>query len=256
MTRAALLAAADPSPYRIVNPQARTPLIFACDHAGFAVPAALDGLGIQPEDLHDHIGGDIGAAAVTERLAAIFGATAVLATYSRLVIDANRPLGHPGSIPAESDGRHIPANEALDETARRARAEACFWPYHRALAGQRRRLQRHGRPALVFVHSFTPQMADGSPRPWQAGILWDRDTRLSAPLLHFWGRELGPLLGDNQPYSGRGGTGYSAQVHAAEPDLPHVMLELRNDLIRDQAGANLWAARFATALRAALATLA
>lgn len=253
MNRTALLSPADPPPYTVLNPASPVPLLFVCEHAGHTVPAALAGLGIAEADLLDHIGWDIGADAVTRRFAAIFGAPAVVATYSRLVIDANRPLAHPGSIPAESDGRRIPANEGLDAAARRTRQEACFWPFHRAVAAQRRRLcaaQAGGPPpVLVFVHSFTPAMADGSPRPWEVGILYDRDERLAVPLLHVLRQTLGEALGDNQPYTGRGGTGFSAQVHAAETGLPHIMLEFRNDLIRQPAGVNLWAARLATALR-------
>jgi predicted N-formylglutamate amidohydrolase len=103
---------------------------------------------------------------------------------------------------------------------------------------------------LVFVHSFTPAMADGTPRPWEVGILYDRDERLAGPMLRFLRQTLGPRLGDNEPYTGRGGTGYSADVHAAETGLPHIMLEVRNDLIREPAGVALWSARLATALRA------
>jgi predicted N-formylglutamate amidohydrolase len=207
-------------------------------------------------DLLDHIGWDIGAEAVTRRLAAIFGAPAVVATYSRLVIDANRPLDHSSSIPEESDARPIPANIGLDAAGRRARQEACFWPFHRAVSAQRQRLcvaqaaASQPPPVLVFIHSFTPSMADGQPRPWEVGILYAQDERLAAPLLHFLARTLGERLGDNQPYTGRDSTGYSAETHAAAPNLPHIMLELRNDLIRTDAGANLWAARLGTALRA------
>ena len=250
MNRAALLSPTDPPPYQLINAQSDVPLLFICEHAGKAVPKALGDMGISADDLNDHIGWDIGAEAVTRRLAALFGATAVVATYSRLVIDANRPLGHPGSIPEESDARRIPANLQLDDAAKRARAEGCFWPYHRAVARHRMRLCAQREPVLVFVHSFTPSMADGTPRPWEAGILWDRDERLSAPMLAHLRTRLGNKVGDNQPYSGRGGTGYSTQVHASEPNLPHIMIELRNDLIRDDGGVNHWADQMADALRA------
>ena len=95
--RAALLSPADPPAYTVINEEAEVPVLFLCEHAGKAVPSALGDLGISAEDLNDHIGWDIGAEGVTRHLAATFGATAVVATYSRLVIDANRPLDHPGS---------------------------------------------------------------------------------------------------------------------------------------------------------------
>lgn len=247
--RAALLSPSDPPPYTVINGQSEVPLLFLCEHAGKAVPAALNGLGIAEDDLNDHIGWDIGAAGVTRHLAEMFGATAILATYSRLVIDANRPLSHPGSMPEESDARPIPGNIGLSPEDRRARQEACFWPYHRMAARHRVRLSKDREPVLVFVHSFTPQMADGSPRPWEIGILWDEDERLAKPMLAHLAGVLGEKVGDNQPYTGKGGTGYSAQVHAKETGLPHIMLEVRNDLIRDDTGQRYWAEVLAEALR-------
>ncbi len=103
---------------------------------------------------------------------------------------------------------------------------------------------------LVFVHSFTPQMADGSPRPWEIGILWDEDERLAKPMLNHLAGVQGDKVGDNEPYTGKGGTGYSAQVHAKETGLPHIMLEVCNDLIRDDAGQRRWASVLGEALRA------
>ncbi len=247
--RAALLSPADPPAFSVINGAAETPILFVCEHAGNAVPAALNGLGIGAQDLNDHIGWDIGAAGVTRHLASMFGATAVLATYSRLVIDANRPLAHCTSVPEESDGRPIPANAGLSPEGRRARQEACFWPFHRVVAHHRVRLSRMQEPVLVFVHSFTPQMADGWQRPWEIGILWDQDPRLAQPMLEHLRGVLGDKVGDNQPYPGGDDTGYSAEVHAKETGLPHIMLEVRNDLIRDEAGQRHWAGVLAEALR-------
>ena len=247
--RAALLSPADPPAYTVINEEAEVPVLFLCEHAGKAVPSALGDLGISTEDLNDHIGWDIGAEGVTRHLAATFGATAVVATYSRLVIDANRPLDHPGSMPEESDARPIPANIGLSADDRRARQEACFWPYHRMAARHRVRLSRSQDPVLVFVHSFTPQLTGGEPRPWEIGILWDEDERLAGPLLTHLRHTMGSKVGDNQPYSGKGGTGYSSHVHAKETGLPHIMLEVRNDLIRDDAGQRHWAGVLADALR-------
>ena len=247
--RAALLTPADPPAFTVINGISDAPMLFLCEHSGKAVPSALGGLGISEENLDDHIGWDIGAEGVTRNLAEMFGATAVVATYSRLVIDANRPLDHFGSMPEESDARRIPGNIGLSPEDRRARQEACFWPYHRMAARHRVRLSAAQEPVLVFVHSFTPQMADGSPRPWEVGILWDEDERLAKPMLNHLAGVLGDKVGDNQPYTGKGGTGYSAQVHAKETGLPHIMLEVRNDLIRDAAGQQHWAEVLAEALR-------
>ena len=128
-----LLGADDPPPFQVVNPSGRARAVLLCDHASWAVPAALDNLGLDHAVLRRHIGWDIGAADVTRELAGLLDATAVLAGYSRLVIDCNRPPGAPGSIPAISDGVAVPGNQALDGEAARSRRDACFTPYHQAV---------------------------------------------------------------------------------------------------------------------------
>ncbi len=255
--RSPLLGADDPPPYELVNPRGPATLLLACDHASHAVPAALHGLGLDESTLRRHIGWDIGAADVSLRLAAMLDAPAVLAGYSRLVIDCNRPLGSPSSIPAVSDTVAIPGNAAIDEAAAAARAEACFTPYHDAIEGMLDEMAGRATPAsapapaFISMHSFTP-LFDGFERPWHIGILWDRDDRLAKPLIEALAAD--PLIhvGDNQPYSGRSPTPYSAPRHAESRGLRHVTVEIRQDLIDTHHGAETWARRMAAALREAL----
>ncbi len=257
--RPPLLGADDPPPYELVNPGGSAPLLLVCDHASYAVPAALHGLGLDESALRRHIGWDIGAADVTRRLAAMIDARAVLAGYSRLVIDCNRPLGSPTSIPALSDGVTIPGNAALDEAAAAARAEACFAPYHDTIEGMLDAKAARAvaaspaapAPALISMHSFTP-LFDGFERPWHIGILWDRDDRLAKPLMKALAADLLIHVGDNQPYSGAALTPYSTPRHAAARGYRHVTVEIRQDLIDTHHGAEIWARRMAAALREAL----
>src|SRR5579859_6624044 len=131
-----LLAAGDAAPCTVIAPEGRPELLLICDHAGAAVPARLGRLGLDEAALSRHIGWDIGAAAVTRLLADKLGAPAVLSGYSRLVIDCNRSLDDPTSIPTVSDGVAVPGNQELSAAEKQARAEACFWPYHRAVEAQ------------------------------------------------------------------------------------------------------------------------
>lgn len=253
-TRSPLLGADDPPPYELVNPGGSAPLLLVCDHASYAVPAALHGLGLDESALRRHIGWDIGAADVTRRLAAMLDARAVLAGYSRLVIDCNRPLGSPTSILAISDGVSIPGNAALDGAAATARAGACFAPYHDVIEELLdATAARPGAPvpALISMHSFTP-LFEGFERPWHIGILWDRDDRLAKPLMKAFAAD--PLIhvGDNQPYSGASLTPYSTPRHAEARGYRHVTVEIRQDLIDTHHGAEIWAQRTAAALREAL----
>ncbi len=208
-------------------------VLLLCDHASNAVPADID-LGIDPALLDLHIGVDIGAAEVTRALAARLDAPAILATVSRLVIDLHREPDHIGLIPHRSDGHAIPGNEIADRATRIARFHA---PYHRRLRAQVRRQ----RPSLILsIHSFTPCLEHGgTPRPWEVGILYNRDTRAARPALE-WLRAEGCVTGDNEPYSGRL-VNTTLNRHAEAQGIPSIAIEIRNDLIRDAAGVARWA---------------
>ena len=248
-----LLGPDDPAPFSIENPNGAASVLLVCDHAANAVPASLHGLGLAARDLQLHIAHDIGAATVTGRLASLLDAPAVLAGYSRLVIDYNRRLDHPSSIVRISDGIDIPGNQEVGEAEAARRADACFWPYHRKIgAGIAGFAARGIMPAIISVHSFTPVMA-GAARPWQLGILWDRDARISAPLLRSLAARGDITVGDNLPYSGRQRFGYSIEVHATETGLPNVLIEVREDVVSDQDGAGRIAEIVADGLQPILA---
>jgi predicted N-formylglutamate amidohydrolase len=235
----------------VCNVEGRAPVLLLCDHAGRWVPPELEDLGLPPQELARHIGWDIGAADVTRCLARLLEAPAVLCRLSRLVIDPNRKPGDPSSIPMISDGTFVPGNQDLDVDEARRRVWRFFVPYHRAVAREIARLRRrHGVPAIVSIHSFTPRMAHAhSWRPWHVAVLWDRDERLAAPALAGLRRDPELQVGDNEPYSGRFPVGYSIPFHAARPRLPHVAFELRQDLIDTPTAAAAWAERLSEVLR-------
>ncbi len=226
-----LLGPDDPAPVSVVNPTGPAPLLLICDHSSNAVPAALHGLGLIERDLHRHIAYDIGAAEVMRLLAAKFDAPGVLAGYSRLVLDTNRCLGHSDSIIEKSDGTVIPGNVDISPEEIRSRTEACFWPYHRRIgSGLAGFAMRGQRPAVIAIHAYTPVLG-GVERPWHIGVLWGEDARIAAPLIAALRAHEKLVVGDNEPYSGRLQYGYSMDVHAGETGLPHVLIELREDLI-------------------------
>ena len=249
-----LLGSEDPPPFSVINPDAPAPVVLACDHASNALPAALDQLGLGPVELAQHIAWDIGAAQVTRLLAARLNATAVLAGYSRLVIDCNRSPGDPASIVGISDNIVIPGNQAVDDAAAELRLNEAFWPYHHAITQALAHRWRHDRghaPALIAIHSFTPAM-NGFQRPWHLGVLWNRDPRLAGPLLAQFRANPELCVGDNQPYSGRD-VGFTMDAHGSAAGLPHLEIEIRQDLIADEAGCEHWTAIVGAALEATLA---
>ena len=207
-------------------------VLLLCDHASNAVPEGVD-LGIAPGLLDLHIAVDIGAGDVTRALAARLGAPAILATVSRLVIDLHRESDHVGLIPHRSDGHLIPGNATVDRADRIARFHA---PYHR-LIRDRIRAQR---PALILsIHSFTPCLEHGgTARPWEVGVLYNRDARAAHPAVAFF-RAAGFVTGDNEPYSGRL-LNATLNRHAEGQGIPSIAIEIRNDLIRDPDGVARW----------------
>lgn len=249
---AGLLGPDDPPPYRVLNPGGSSHAILICDHASNRIPKALGDLGLEPANRGRHIAYDIGAAAVTESLSARLDAVALFCSYSRLVIDPNRPSGDLTSIREISDGTIVPGNRGLSPEELAARRKEIFEPYHRSIAAVIGERRRQGVPALISVHSLTHFMA-GRERPWHIGVLSNRDRRIADPLLGWLQSNTDAHIGDNKPYSGLDPYGYSIETHAAPAGLPNILLEIRQDLIRDQAGQAEWAEIIGAALATVLA---
>jgi predicted N-formylglutamate amidohydrolase len=253
-----LLAPDEPAPGEVFNAElldrpGRSPTLLICDHAGRRVPKALGDLGLDATAFERHIAWDIGAADAARHLARTFGAPLILAAYSRLVLDPNRYLDDPSLIPEISDGTPVPANAGLAAADRAARVDALHAPYHATIDDAVRRLRRDGGvPAVISVHTCTPVFR-GFARPWQIGVLWNRDARIAAPLIKALGARGDVVVGDNQPYSGKDGQGYSVKHHAERHGFPAVALEIRQDLVDTHHGAAHWAGIVAEALGPILA---
>jgi predicted N-formylglutamate amidohydrolase len=227
-------------------------LLFLCDHASNRLPAG--GLGLDPALFATHIAYDIGAASLTRALAKAYGAPALLGGWSRLLIDLNRGADDPTLVMKLSDGSIIPGNVSGDRDADAVevtrRIAAYHTPYHAAIDAE---LDRMGKDAVVIsIHSFTPAWK-GRPRPWEVGILYDRDTRLSAPLMARLA-QAGFQVGDNEPYTGalEGDTLYQ---HGTLRGLPHALIEIRQDLIASDTAAQEFASRLKMILDAALSDM-
>ena len=235
-----LVGPGDPPPYQVINPDGEASMLLICDHASRAFPASMGILGLEEKDLDRHIAYDIGAAAVTRKMSEKLDVAAVLAGYSRLLIDVNRQPGDPGSIPEISDETVVPGNQNLSEEDQERRIESFFWPYHHAVTNALAHLWRRGpAPALFSIHSFTPSLG-GEDRYWDIGVLWNRDPRLAVPLIEKL-NAVGDLhVGDNEPYSGKD-IAYTIDLHAGAAGLPNCAVEIRQDLIETESGVEYWA---------------
>jgi len=238
-----LLASDEPPPFELLTPQGSGRVLLVCDHASNRVPRRLAGLGLDAELRARHIAWDPGAAEVARGLAGRLDASLILAGYSRLVLDLNRPLASPESIPKRSDGVTITGNLGLTRQDRVGRIDALFRPYHQAIAHLLDELNIRS-PLLLSIHSFTPVL-DGKRRPWHVGIASRRDRRLAERLLCALARPGDVLVGDNQPYGIDDEHDYTLPTHGEERGIPHAMIELRQDLLRTPAAIAGWVERLA-----------
>jgi predicted N-formylglutamate amidohydrolase len=245
---APLLTGDDVPPVHELNAASRSPFLFTCDHYGRLIPELLGDLGLPEAELTWHIAWDIGIAGVAEALSRELDAHLVAQRYSRLVIDCNRPPHAASSIPLISEATTIPGNEGLSRETAEARRRAIFDPYHERIDEIIDQRLHDGLPTvLVSLHSFTPVYA-GIARPWHIGTLYHRDQRLPPLLLKALRAEPDLVVGDNEPYAVSDETDYTIPVHAEMRGLMNTGIEIRQDLISDQAGEKEWADRLARIL--------
>jgi predicted N-formylglutamate amidohydrolase len=237
--------------YEVIGAICKSRWLVTCDHASNRVPDWVGGgdLGICEGDMARHIAYDVGAAGLAIALAENLGCPAVLSCFSRLVIDPNRGEDDPTLVMRLYDGTIIPANRNITAADVEQRLTRLYRPYHAALA---RMAARQPDTVIVAVHSFTPALRGRSPRPWHVGVLHSHlDSRLSQALIARLQAEADLCVGDNEPYGGHL-EGDAIARHALDMGRHNTLIEVRNDLIRDQAAQGQWASRLAPMLEGAL----
>ena len=248
LPRMPLITADEPAAFTIERPQGRSEFLLVCDHASRLVPHSLGSLGLDDTQLASHIAWDIGAAGVAKRLSTALDATLLLQSYSRLVIDCNRPPGSESSIPTRSEYVRIAANEGLTTADVAARVTEIFAPYHAAISTVLDQRRAAGtRTVLISMHSFTPVYL-GESRPWKIGLMFRKDLRLGHALLELLRQDVSLQAGENLPYAISDDTDYTIPVHGEARRLPHVGIEIRQDLVTDTLGQQEWATRLASLL--------
>ena len=234
-------------PFELLEGAVDRGLVLLCDHASNHLPAKYGSLGLPNAEFERHIAYDIGAAQVTRQMSALLGVPAIMSNFSRLLIDPNRGSDDPTLIMQLSDGAIIPGNANITDRERAQRIEGYYRPYHDAIGQLLDACIKSDRPpAIVSLHSFTQEW-HGSLRPWEAALLWDKDARLVKPMLECLRKETDFSIGDNEPYSGnlQGDTMFR---HGTSRGLANVLVEIRQDQIRDDAGQQEWAGRLSDIL--------
>jgi len=252
MNDVTLLDHDDPDPVVVHNEHADSPLFLTCDHAGKRIPRKLGDLGLPASELERHIAWDIGALATSKLLARRLDAPLIEQVYSRLVVDCNRPTRSPTFIAPLSESTPIPGNLDLDADRIAARESEIHRPYHAQITALLDARKAAGTPTLLIaMHSFTPEYK-GEARPWHIGLLYNRDRRV-ADVLHDLLAGTGLVVGDNEPYAITDDSDYGIPVHGEGRGLPHIEIEIRQDLISHEAGQREWAERLDPLFREAAA---
>jgi len=247
---AQLLAADEPPAFLDVpNHGGDSPFIIVVDHAGARIPRRLKNLGLPAAQLKRHIAWDIGALGVARRVAAAIDAPLVAQNYSRLVIDCNRDPQVASSIPHISETSEIPGNVNLSSTDVAARRAEIFDPYHLRIREFIDERLAANRPTIVVAQHTMTDIYNGVRREMHAAVLYNRDRRFAGLVLNMLRREAHLNVADNEPYFVSDETDYTIPHHAEARSLPHVEIEIRQDLVTDDAGQVEWAARIAQALK-------
>ena len=238
-----LLEPDESDPVIIRHADGASPFFLTCDHAGRRIPKTLGDMGLPAAEFDRHIAWDIGMAVVSRLVSDALDASLVEQAYSRLVIDCNRDPSVPSAIPEVSELTPIPANVGISSAERQARIEDVFVPYQAAITGLLDRRAAEGRETLlVAMHSFTP-VFKGFVRPWHVGVLYNRDPSVALVLFDLFGKEGDLVVGDNEPYHVSDATDYGIPIHGERRKIPHVEIEIRQDLIADEKGQRAWAER-------------
>jgi len=237
----------------VYNRAGRGSVLLICEHASNFIPSGYDGLGLDASDLLRHIAWDIGALGLAQNLARLLDAPLVHATYSRLLLDLNRPVDAADSIVRSSEDIAIPGNAAVSASECGYRRQRIYEPFHAELdALIDERLRCGVAAAVISIHSFTPRY-HGIERPWHAGVISHADRELAEVLLQALSSEAALCIGDNLPYGPKDGVFHSLERHGQARGLRGAMIEVRNDLLADEAGQASWARRLAAAIAPTLA---
>ena len=177
----------------------------------------------------------------------------ILQRYSRLVYDCNRPPESPDAMPVLGELTPIPGNERSERGAKMLeRIEAIYRPFHAAVSQVLDLRAAEKMPAiLVTIHSFTP-VFKGNKRNLHLGILHDHDARFADRMLSVFGRTNDVVVKRNEPYGPKDGVCHTLNLHAGARGLLNVMIEIRNDLIVENAGQEKWGDCLADVLRQAV----
>jgi predicted N-formylglutamate amidohydrolase len=201
----------------------RQAIVVSCEHGGPTVPARYRALfAAHRAALESHRGYDRGALAMARALAAAFNAPLAVTTTTRLLIDANRSIGHPQLYSSITRN----ASAAL----RKDMFDQHYLPHRARVERLVMRSIAKGRETLhLACHSFTPRI-DGVERSVDVGLLYDPARAEEVALCVAWQRHLRILapalrVRRNYPYLGKT-DGFTTWFRRRHPGGVYLGIEL------------------------------
>jgi predicted N-formylglutamate amidohydrolase len=229
-----ILVPEDGPAFEVTNDLGESRVILVCEHASNRVPISLDSLGLTDEQLRSHVAWDPGASDLSHDLSSDLDATLIEARFSRLVYDLNRPPEAISAMPSKTEVCFVPGNDNIDATDRVERTSRIYVPFHAELSRIIAMKRAMGTaPIIVTVHSFTP-VFKGVEREVEIGLLHGNDGRLAHAMLENSASNGKYDVRLNEPYAASDGVMHSIEKQLDDADIPHVMIEVRNDLLADQ----------------------
>lgn len=227
--------------------------VLICEHASNFIPEEYENLGLSEDQLTSHIAWDPGALDVARQISVILDSPLIATQVSRLVYDCNRVWGAQSATPDISDGIPIPGNAGISEDEIRVRKDRYYSPFHDTLNDTiTKKLDGDPDCAIVTIHSFTP-IHGGIRRDLELGVLHDADNRLADAILAIADDEGDLITRRNAPYGPEDGVTHTLVEHALSRGVPNVMLEIRNDLLKDPVSRKAMAQRLSDWIRRAKA---
>lgn len=220
-------------------------VFITCEHAGARLPDGYDWHAADRRLVGTHWAYDLGAAELAHELADAVFAPALLARFSRLLVDLNRAEHEETLFRPRAEGAPVELNRGLCDAERERRLARYYRPYHAALDAN---LGAHDAGVVFSVHSFTP-LYEGSPRAMELGVLFDLEDELGERLAWHLSNA-GFVTVINEPYSGKAGLIYAADRHARAHGRRALEIEVRQDLAVDAAFRRRLVASLALFMRA------
>ena len=140
-----------------------------------------------------------------------------------------------------SEVTEIPGNKDLTKEQRNYRIQHIYETFHQEIAAQVATRKAAGRETiLVTIHSFTPVFM-GKNRAVQLGVISHESNTFARDFYLSASKRSGFDIRMNEPYGPTDPVLHMVTRHGDEQHIRNIMLEVRNDLIVDEAGQQEWA---------------